>query len=159
MVGRIKIHLKQPSNVVNFYRNKGWFREAVIETYKELGPKAKKDMQQKIDQSVHISGTGTVGLSKSIYYRIDTHNARLIVGTKAPHAAAQEYGATFKKYPHSESLKRWADKVGIPYSRLQYKLKRDGLPPIGFVRHAQFKMAKTFGPTFMKFMKRFSEQG
>ena len=159
MVGRIKIHLKQPSNVVNFYRNKGWFREAIIETYKELGPKAKKDMQQKIDQSVHISGTGAVALSKSIYYRIDTHNARLIVGTTAPHAAAQEFGATFKKFPHSESLKKWAKQAGIPYARLQRKLKRDGLPPIGFVRHAQFQMTKTFGPTFMKFMKKFSEQG
>lgn len=151
--------MKQPSNVVNFYRNKGWFREAIIETYKELGPQAKKDMQQKIDQSTQISGTGTVALSKSIYYRIDVRNGRLVVGTKAPHAAAQEFGAKFTKFPHSESLKKWAKQAGIDYSRLQYTLKKNGLRPIGFVRHAQFQMTKTFGPTFMKFMKQFSERG
>ena len=159
MVGRIKIHLKQPSNVVNFYRNKGWFREAIIETYKELGSQAKKDMRRKIDQSAQMSGTGTVGLSKSIFFKIDRDRGRLVVGSTAPHAAALEFGATFKKWPHSESLRKWADKVGIPYSRLQYKLKRDGLPAIAFVRHAQFQMSLTFGPTFMKFMKKFSEQG
>jgi hypothetical protein len=69
-----------------------------------------------------------------------------------------EFGATFTKFPHSESLKEWASRAGIPYNRLQYTLKKKGLKPIGYLRHAQHQMAQNFSKVFFGHIKRLAQQ-
>jgi hypothetical protein len=153
----INITMKQPSNVVNFYRKKGYFKEALNETYYDLGQQAISDMQQRIDQQTSISGSGARSLKDSLAYEVDEENQRLSVKSDAPHAAAMEFGATFTRYPHSESLKKWAEMAGIPYNVLQHTLKQKGLKPIGYLRHAQHQMIQNFTKVFFGHIKRLSK--